>query len=229
MRKFFFLFTSLTMLTSIGVAIENAICPGDVDMQEYIRVTLDSENYVIPQDNVSEGGGFLSGLFRTQPEASDELLLKFDGQTLQDLFGVGFQSEKLFVVEGGDRAERSKADSIQRAHDVLFDGSEYLRRVVEFVPELDVYRVFRNDTITMFWDLSTVNPLEVKREDVNENSVIAACSSRGGENACAFGFYFDGYVVRHNMPEQYAPLNSKISKFVIQRLQAWKELGRNFR
>jgi len=223
MRKLLLLSIALIMLASIGVAIEHGTCPGDVDMQEHIRVTLGSKTYAIPRENFAEGGGFLSGLLRTQPKASDELLLKFDGQILQDLFGIDFQSEKLFVVEGGDRAERSKVDSIQRAHDVLFDGSEYLGRVVEFVPELDVYRVFRNDTITMFWDLSVVNPLEVGREDVNENSVIAACSSREGENTCAFGFYFDGYVVRHNMPERYAPLNSKISKFVIQRLGEWKE------
>src|SRR5690625_341805 len=108
-------------------------------------------------------------------EPDEEILIKFDRDALQDYFGTDFGSEKLFVVKVGDSFKRSKEEAIKRAHKVLFDGPRYKNRVIEFIPEIDAYRIFRNSSVRMFWDLSIVNPLEVKKENVNENSLMSYC------------------------------------------------------
>lgn len=222
MHKVLLIAIFLTTLSSIGMTTDRSRCQGEVDVHDSDRIILGSETYLIPSDNVAEGGSLLSGLFEAQPDSGDELLLKFDGQAFQAAFGIDLGSEKLFVIESGERAERSREDRIRRSQDVLSGGPQFCNRTIEPVPEIGGYRVFRNGSIKMFWDLALVDPSDADLEKGNPNSVVASCSSEEGGNICSFVFYLDGFVVRHNMPERYAPLNSKISEFVIQRLKGWK-------
>jgi len=128
----------------------------------------------------------------------------------------------MFVIRVGESAEISNSDRIRRARDVLLGGPNFHDRVVEFVPELNAYRVFRNKAITMFWDLTLVDPSDADDVSIDENSVLGSCSSNEDRNTCTFVYHYSGYVVRHTMPERYAKLNERISKFVIQNLEEWR-------
>ena len=168
-------FVCFALFAGFFVVFDSAESSGEQGVKGYTKFTLGPETYLIPKDNHAEGNTLLNELFGSQEEPDEEILIKFDRDALQDYFGTDFGSEKLFVVKVGDSFKRSKEEAIKRAHKVLFDGPRYKNRVIEFIPEIDAYRIFRNSSVRMFWDLSIVNPLEVKKENVNENSLMSYC------------------------------------------------------